>query len=117
MKFTVLAAAIVALVALPAFAQQHHAGHAPAQGAPAATEAYRAANARMHQNMDIPYSGDADVDFFRSMIPHHQGAIDMAKVVLEFGKDPETKKLAAEIVAAQQKEIAFMRDWLKQRGQ
>jgi len=50
------------------------------------------------------------------MIPHHQGAIDMAKVVLEFGKNAETRKLAGEIIAAQEKEIAMMKAWLKQRG-
>jgi uncharacterized protein (DUF305 family) len=46
------------------------------------------------------------------MIPHHQGAIDMAEVVLEYGKDPEIKALPGAIVAAQEKEIAEMKDWL-----
>jgi uncharacterized protein (DUF305 family) len=58
--------------------------------------------------MMVTYSGNADTDFLRSMIPHHQGAIDMAKVVLKFGKDPEVRQMAEQIVKAQQEEIAAM---------
>lgn len=79
-----------------------------------ATQAFMAANDKMHQDMAIAYSGDADTDFVRGMIPHHQGAIDMAKVVLDNGKAPELHKLAQDIIAAQTKEIAMMQDWLKQ---
>ena len=75
------------------------------------TKAYRAASAKMHKDMAIRYVGDADRDFAAGMIPHHQGAIDMAKVVLQYGRDPELKKLAEDIVAAQEKEIAFMAAW------
>jgi uncharacterized protein (DUF305 family) len=60
-----------------------------------------------------PQTGNADIDFAAGMIPHHQAAIDMAKVVLEHGKDPEIRKLAEAIIAAQEGEIAWMRDWLK----
>lgn len=116
----VISFTILALAGGVALAQ--HAGHgshgaASQRNEPASTKAFRAANDKMHKDMDIPFSGDADIDFFKGMIPHHQGAIDMAKVVLQHGKDPETKKLAEEIIAAQEKEIAFMRDWLKKRGQ
>ena len=100
---------------------QGHQGHgshgaAPATSDTAATQAYKAANDRMHKEMGISFSGDADVDFVRGMIPHHQGAVDMAKVVLAHGKDPELRKLAQGVIAEQEKEIAFMRDWLKKRG-
>lgn len=92
-----------------------HVGHGThtAPAANPATAAFQRANAAMHKAMDIRYSGNADVDFVRGMIPHHQGAIDMAKVVLTHGKDPQVRKLANEIIAAQQKEIAWMNDWLK----
>jgi hypothetical protein len=86
-----------------------------AQASPS-TKAFIAANERMHQGMMIEFTGDADMDFVKGMIPHHQGAIDMAKIVLEHGKDPQTRKLAEEIVKAQAAEIAMMTAWLKAKG-
>jgi uncharacterized protein (DUF305 family) len=83
----------------------------------ASTKAYQEANARMHEGMAIEFSGNADVDFARGMIAHHQGAIDMAKVELEYGKDPTLRKLAEEIIKAQEAEIADMQAWLKANGQ
>jgi hypothetical protein len=93
-----------------------HAGHAadkPKGDTGPASQAFRAINEKMHRGMDIAFTGDADVDFVRGMIPHHEGAVDMAKTVLAFGKDPEIRKLAEEIVRAQETEIAQMKGWLE----
>jgi uncharacterized protein (DUF305 family) len=96
-----------------------HSGHSTAKPTAtdsAATKAYRAANDKMHKDMDIAFTGDADADFARGMIPHHQGAVDMAKIVLQYGKDPEIRKLAEDVVRSQETEIKFMREWLAKRG-
>jgi uncharacterized protein (DUF305 family) len=66
----------------------------------------------MHKNMGVALTGDADQDFAQSMIPHHQGAIDMARIALKHGKDPEIRKLAEAVVSAQEGEIAQLKDWL-----
>lgn len=66
--------------------------------------------ARMMRDMHAaPTTGDRDIDFLAMMIPHHQGAIDMARLVLLHGSDPLTRTLAEEIIAAQQSEIGAMR--------
>jgi len=71
---------------------------------------------KMHMAMGaIVRSGNSDVDFVRLMIPHHQGAIDMAKTQLLYGKDPQMRRLAQEIITDQQLEIELMQRWLKQR--
>lgn len=86
-------------------------------GDSASSKAFAEANAKMHKDMAVPLTGNADVDFVQGMIPHHQGAIDMAKIVLEHGKDPEIRKLAEEVIAAQEGEIAMMKAWLAKNGQ
>lgn len=78
--------------------------------------AFQGINDKMHKAMSITYTGNADVDFVNGMIPHHEGAVDMAKTVLAFGKDPEVRKLAEAIVKAQEDEIALMREWLKKQA-
>jgi len=96
----------------------HGAGHSQSAAKSersASTIAFSAANEKMHRDMAIEFSGDADADFARGMIPHHQGAVDMAKIVIAFGKDPEIRALAEAVVKAQEAEIAFMREWLKKQ--
>ena len=110
-----LSALVVALTAAAMVVMaQDHAMHEGGEGP--ATAGYAAANAAMHEAMAIEYSGDPDVDFARAMIPHHQGAIDMAEVLLANGNDPDLRKLAEEIIAAQQSEIAFLQQWLAAHG-
>ncbi|MBX9684828.1 MAG: DUF305 domain-containing protein [Hyphomicrobium sp.] len=76
------------------------------------SKAFADVNMKMHKNMTMEFTGNPDVDFAQGMIPHHQGAIGMANVVLKYGKDPEMKKLAEEIIKAQDTEIAVMKAWL-----
>jgi uncharacterized protein (DUF305 family) len=86
---------------------------------PAATladKAFAASMKRMMNSMDVKPTGKPDNDFVRMMIPHHQGAIDMTKVELQYGTDPELRQLATDIVAAQEKEIAQMKAWLEKNA-
>lgn len=80
----------------------------------AATKAYMEAVERMHAPMtEGIQASDPDVAFVRGMIAHHQGAIDMAKVVLQYGKDEQAKKWANDVIREQQREISEMEEWLK----
>lgn len=68
---------------------------------------------KMMEDMHAPgYSGNPDVDFLAMMIPHHEGAVEMARLVLIHGKDPLTRRLAEEIIASQMAEIAAMKQRL-----
>jgi uncharacterized protein (DUF305 family) len=89
---------------------------AVAQMRPAATRFMQAMNGSMErmdrQMANAPMNGNADHDFASMMIPHHQGAIDMAKAELIYGKDPVMRRLAQEILVDQQSEIEAMELWL-----
>ena len=85
----------------------------PAFSAGNATSEFKAAMDKMHKTMSQPMMGMADHDFAMMMVPHHQGAIDMAKVELKYGTDPKLRKMAENIVSSQQKEIQELQAWLK----
>jgi uncharacterized protein (DUF305 family) len=129
LKATITAGAIALVFAIPASADDMsnmnmsgsggamHMNMSKSKGDQSpSSRAFAKANATMHKDMAIKYSGDADADFVRGMIPHHQGAIDMAKVELQYGKDPELKKMAEDIIKAQEAEIETMKAWLKKNG-
>jgi uncharacterized protein (DUF305 family) len=77
-----------------------------------ASLAMNAVNERMHREMALEYTGNVDADFAKNMIAHHQGAIDMAKIVVAFGKDPKIRELAQNVIKAQEDEITMMKSWL-----
>jgi uncharacterized protein (DUF305 family) len=93
-----------------------HDGHMMSGDMGPSSMAFMEANDRMHAAMAMEFTGNADVDFVRGMIPHHQGAVEMARIVLEHGSDPEVRKLAEGVIAAQEAEIKWMQDWLAQHG-
>ena len=69
---------------------------------------------RMHSAMmSVNPANDSDTDFVKLMLPHHQGAVDMAKAELVYGKDPQMRRLAQEIITDQESEIQLMDLWLK----
>jgi len=116
------AAAVIAAFAWPLVAGAEDAGHAgheaAAQASQPMTDAskdFEAASVRMHKDMSLPYSNDVDLDFVRGMIPHHQGAIDQAKILLKYSKNPRLRRLAGGIIVAQRREILFMQKWLEVR--
>lgn len=67
------------------------------------------AMSKMMADMAVKPTGDVDRDFVAMMVPHHQGAIDMAKAVLRYGKNEQLRRMAQEIIVTQQQEIAAMR--------
>lgn len=116
----VVTAAGVATALLPGISGDDRASaqHAHHHGAPstnawergdAFAKALSAGMEQMHREMMAPQpTGNADVDFLATMIPHHAGAVEMARLVLIHGKDPLVRRLAEDIIASQQAEIAAM---------
>jgi len=114
-----LAIGLVAGSGWIAIAQNHSHGHgAQSRTSPdtPAVREYKAAHAKMMRDMAMPFTGNPDVDFRTHMIPHHQGAIDMAYVALRHAKDPWTRQLAEAVIIEQQREIADMQAWLARHG-
>jgi uncharacterized protein (DUF305 family) len=116
MKIAGLAAAVTTAFLVPGHAASAQSMQgmqmAPPSGDEAASsKAYRSAMNKMEKSMAVTFSGDPDKDFVAGMIPHHEGAVAMAKAELQYGKDPQLRKLARDVIAAQTKEIAFMQSW------
>lgn len=109
----------VTVMAMPVFAggnegkviyHSHHHGSGTAKGS--ATDEYRRADKKMHDAMSIVYTGDPDLDFALAMVPHHQGAVDMAEVELKYGTDPQMRQLAEWIILTQSDEIGTLQSWI-----
>ena len=82
----------------------------------ASTKDFKAADMAMMKDMAVAYTGNPDVDFRTHMIPHHKGAVAMARVAQKHAKDPSTKAMAQKIIDDQEKEIGEMEAWLKQHA-
>jgi uncharacterized protein (DUF305 family) len=98
---------------------QAHSPHSPGASQPASTSEswsdLQQSMLAMHGAMSsVQSSGNDDEDFVRLMLPHHQAALDMAKVELMHGQNPQMRRLAQEIIADQESEIELMQLWLKQ---
>jgi len=128
---SILIATLIVLAAMSIQAHQHQAQSATSRVGwpPAPTAKFVASTEKtfdqlmadamnvMHKGMhSAPYTSDPDRDFVTMMIPHHQGAIDMARALLLYGKDPQMRRLAQEIITDQESEIQLMQLWLKQHG-
>ena len=91
-----------------------HVMPAMGMGEAPSSRAYMLGMEKMNRDMGAAMTGDADRDFVSMMIPHHQGAIDMAKVELQFGRNPMLRQMSEEIIKAQEAEIAEMKAWQAQ---
>lgn len=106
------------LLAGPALAadESQMPGHQPGHGSQDFNQDYMKAMDQMHgPMMEGVMDADPDAAFVRGMIPHHRGAVEMAEIQLKYGKDPEIRKLAQEVIEAQKKEIEFMEEWLRKK--
>jgi uncharacterized protein (DUF305 family) len=97
--------------------RHEHAAHGnDARVGSPATREFKAAHAKMMRDMMVPFTGDPDVDFRMHMIPHHQGAVDMAEVALRHAKETRTRQVAEAIHTSQPRDIYDFRGWLARRG-
>jgi hypothetical protein len=104
----IVAGAVVLCVAIGGLAGARPAGK-PAGEEAAFLAQNQAAMDRMMAAMQVKPTGNVDRDFVDAMVPHHQGAIDMAVAVLQYGRNEKVRRLAQEIIVDQQQEIAAMR--------
>lgn len=100
---------------MPMDGMQHAAPSGEAAASPS-TAGFQAAMDMMMRN-SAPLTGNTDRDFAAQMIPHHQAAIDMAQLELQHGRDPEMRRLATEIITAQEREISQLKAFLARQPQ
>ena len=118
-RSSALTAAALLLAAPGAFAQTTGQAHPPMPGAPGGAAMaqhrpeMRQAMEKMNRAMTgVPMTENPDRDFAAMMVPHHQGALDMARVYLREGKDPEMRRMAEKTIQDQEKDINELREWM-----
>jgi uncharacterized protein (DUF305 family) len=123
-KNTLAIAAIVSLIGVPgAIAQMQGVDMqkmmqmlTPAPNDPASTKDFKQAHMDMMKDMNMEFTGNPDVDFAKSMIKHHEGGIEMAKILLKHGKDPEMRKKAEKLIKEQGQDNKEFQAWLKKHS-
>ena len=117
MKYVPVLLVLLMLGSGAAMAAMQHGGTHEARQGGVATQEYMKAMDAMHDPMMLGVMApDPDTAFVRGMLWHHRGAVDMAKIQLKYGKDPDLNKLAEAIIKAQGPEIEYMETWLKKRN-
>lgn len=118
-RLATLAAVALLLVAPAALAQTTQPAQPTMPGAPGGAAMaqhrpeMRQAMEKMNRDMvGVPMTGNPDRDFAAMMIPHHQGALDMSRVYLQEGKDPEMRRMAEKTIQDQEKDIRELREWM-----
>lgn len=105
---------IVAMTGVPSYSQHSHGASQPASDSQAWSDLQQSMRAMHGAMLSIQSTGNDDEDFVRLMLPHHQAALDMARVELMHGQDPQMRRLAQEIMTDQESEIELMQLWLRQ---
>lgn len=111
-RLTLPLALSAALFAVPSVAQQSQGMQHDMPNKPASRAYLQSMETMNKAMMSQPMTGDADHDFASMMRSHHQAAVDMAKVEIQYGRNPEMKKMAEKVVADQSREIKQLDTWL-----
>jgi uncharacterized protein (DUF305 family) len=107
---------IAGMAGMRAHPQHSHSDFQAASGDPAWPELQHSMESMHEALSSLKSTGNNDEDFVQLMLPHHQAAIDMAKVELMHGRDPQMRRLAQEIITDQESEIELMQLWLRQHN-
>jgi uncharacterized protein (DUF305 family) len=116
-RISILVLTTALMIAITPVRAAKSAPQAPSDDASANWSALSDAMKTMHRSVaEVSASKDSDLNFVNLMLPHHQAAVDMAKAQLQYGVDPQMRRLAQEIVTDQQSEMELMRLWLKRQA-